>query len=405
MRGWNKYSNGKNNTSNGSSNNNGSNGSVYNDTNYTNYNGSSYTGHYEDNDNVNDEFSNKWFENMDGLDGGGNSGGTGVKERQNNTHVGSYCNNCGKYGHLFSSCVVPITSIGIIACRKKTNGLGLDQELDYFEKYGVIDATVSNKIQTATDCRDCGNVDGNVELSNMTNIKTVNSYNEFEYLMIQRVDSFGYIEFMRGKYSIHNYQFLKNIIDEMTVQEKHNILTKPFDELWVSLWGEYSGLQYRGEKQISKNKYLQLKSGVDLNGMHYDLHSLVTSSTTHWETAEWGFPKGRRNHQEKDIDCAFREFTEETGYGKECLKQVFNILPYEEIFIGSNMKCYKNKYFLCYMNSNIVNTRGYQKSEVKNMKWLTYDECMKIIRPYNTEKKNMLTSINNTLHNFYICNI
>ena len=198
------------------------------------------------------DFSNKWFENVDGLDYGKDR-----QEKQNNEskmHIGKFCNNCGKYGHLFSNCVVPITSIGIIACRKKTNGLGLDQELDYFEKYGVIDATVSNKIQTATDCRDCGNVDGNVELSNMTNIKTVNSYNEFEYLMIQRVDSFGYIEFMRGKYSIHNYQFLKNIIDEMTVQEKHNILTKPFDELWVSLWGEYSGLQYRGEKQISKNK-------------------------------------------------------------------------------------------------------------------------------------------------------
>lgn len=393
MRGWNKYSNGKNNTNN---NNSGSNGNAYSDAIYNGSNKNSHTNYYEENDNVNDDLSNKWFENVDGLDAG-----SGVKERQNNTHVGSYCNNCGKYGHLFSSCVVPITSIGIIAYRKKINGLGLDEESDYFEKYGVIDATVSNKLQTIADC---SNPDA--DLSGSTNTIPIPSpNNEFEYLMIQRVDSFGYIEFMRGKYSIHNYQFLKNIIDEMTVQEKHNILTKSFDELWLSLWGEYSGLQYRGEKQISKNKYLQLKSGVDLNGIHYNLQSLVTSSTTHWETAEWGFPKGRRNHQEKDIDCAFREFTEETGYGKECLKQLFNILPYEEIFIGSNMKCYKNKYFLCYMNSNATNTRGYQTSEVKNMKWLTYDECMKIIRPYNIEKKNMLTSINNTLHNFYICNI
>lgn len=347
-----------------------------------------------DDDVMSDDFSNKWFENVDGLDYGKDR-----QEKQNTEskiHIGKFCNNCGKYGHLFSNCVVPITSIGIIACRKKINGL--DLELDYFEKYGVIDATVSNKMQTTIQCN------SSIELSD-SNESTNKSNNEFEYLMIQRVDSFGYIEFMRGKYSIHNYQFLKNIIDEMTVQEKYNILTKPFDELWVSLWGEYSGLQYRGEKQISKNKYLQLKSGVNLNGVYYNLQSLVTSSTTQWETAEWGFPKGRRNHQEKDIDCAFREFTEETGYGKEYLKQMFNVLPYEEIFIGSNMKCYKNKYFLSYMNSNAVNTRGYQKSEVKNMKWLTYDECMKTIRPYNIEKKNMLTSINNTLHKFYVCNI
>lgn len=352
--------------------------------------------HYEDV--TNDDFSNKWFDNVDGLNLDCGKDRQEKQKNENRMHIGKFCNNCGKYGHLFSNCLVPITSIGIIACRKKINGL--DSELDYFEKYGIIDATVSNKVQTTTHSN------SSIEFSNLSESTTTSkSNNEFEYLMIQRVDSFGYIEFMRGKYSIHNYQFLKNIIDEMTVQEKYNILTKPFDELWVSLWGEYSGLQYRGEKQTSKNKYLQLKSGVDLNGVHYNLQSLVTSSTTQWETAEWGFPKGRRNHQEKDIDCAFREFTEETGYGKEYLKQVFNILPYEEIFIGSNMKCYKNKFFLSYMNSNAISTHGYQKSEVKNMKWMTYDECMKIIRPYNIEKKNMLTSINNTLHSFYICNI
>ena len=316
-------------------------------------------------------------------------GGDGaIKEKYYNdkTYNGQqqYCNNCGKYGHLFSNCVVPITSLGIIACRKKSiiiHAVEAVPELDT----DVIDATISTSTVHANK----------------------NSNNEFEYLMIQRIDSFGYIEFMRGKYSIHNYRYLRNIIDEMTVQEKQNILNKPFDELWVSLWGEYSGLQYRGEQQLSKNKYLQLKNGIKSDGVTYNLESLIASSSTQWETAEWGFPKGRRNHQEKDLDCACREFAEETGDSRECLKQIFNILPYEEIFIGSNMKCYKNKYFLCYMNANseLSNSCGYQKSEVKNMRWLSYDECMNIIRPYNVEKKNMLTSINNTLHKFYICNI
>jgi ADP-ribose pyrophosphatase YjhB (NUDIX family) len=314
--------------------------------------------------------SSGWFENTDGFDSYNYK-----KEIKCTERISQYCNNCGKYGHLFSSCIVPITSLGIIACRKKAVCGAC------VERCNTIDATVS----------------------------AVEEYkkNEFEYLMIQRIDSFGYIEFIRGKYSLQNYQYLKNIIDEMTVQEKQNLLKKDFDELWVSLWGEYSGLQYRGEKQVSKNKYLQLISGVEFGGIKCNLESLIASSTTKWETAEWGFPKGRRNHQEKDLDCAFREFTEETGYSKDCLKHIYNVLPYEEIFIGSNMKCYKNKYYICYMNSNLesAQTSGYQKSEVKNMKWLTYDACMNVIRPYNVEKKNMLTSINDTLHTFYICNI
>jgi ADP-ribose pyrophosphatase YjhB (NUDIX family) len=280
-----------------------------------------------------------------------------------------YCNNCGKSGHLFSNCIVPITSLGIIAFRKK--------------------------ITNNTNNKEC----------DILSVVSVDGENQFEYLMIQRVDSFGYVEFMRGKYSMHNYQYLKNIIDEMTMHEKQNILTKSFDELWLSLWGEYSGIQYRGEEQISKNKYLQLKAGIEWGGMKYSLESLIQSSTTRWDVAEWGFPKGRRNHQEKDLDCAFREFSEETGYDKQCLKQILNVIPYEEIFIGSNIKSYKNKYYLSYMDNDATQINNYQKSEVKNMKWLSYDECMNIMRPYNIEKKNIITSINNTLHKFFICNI
>ena len=288
-----------------------------------------------------------------------------------NVNVSQYCNNCGKFGHLFSNCIVPITSLGIIAFRKKIiNG-------KEFNNSNIIDS----------------------------NSAAMESKNNFEYLMIQRVDSFGYVEFMRGKYSMHNYQYLKNIIDEMTIHEKQNILTKSFHELWSSLWGEYSGIQYRGEEQVSKNKYLQLKAGIEWGGMKYSLESLIQSSTTRWEVAEWGFPKGRRNHQEKDLECALREFSEETGYDKQCLKLILNAIPYEEIFIGSNVKSYKNKYYLAYMDNNATQINNYQKSEVKNMKWLSYDECMNTIRSYNIEKKNIIHSINNTLHKFFICNI
>ena len=287
----------------------------------------------------------------------------------NSNSSGNYCNNCGKNGHLYSNCSVPITSIGVIAFRKSS-------EYEKFEEE---------------------NKEGECECD---------PENKYEYLMIQRTDSFGFVEFIRGKYSVYNYQYIKNIIDEMTVYEKNSILTKPFDELWSSLWGEYSGIQYRGEEQVSKNKFLQLKNGVDMSsGVKYNLETLISSSTTKWETAEWGFPKGRRNHQEKDLDCGFREFEEETGYDKFSLKQIHNVIPFEEIFIGSNIKSYKNKYYLSYMSRETMQKNEYQKSEVKNMKWLSYKECMDIIRPYNVEKKNIVTSINNTLNKFVICDM
>jgi ADP-ribose pyrophosphatase YjhB (NUDIX family) len=295
-------------------------------------------------------------------DGNGNSNGGGN---------GNYCNNCGKSGHIYSNCSVPITSIGVIAFRNSSEYEKIKEE--------------NKKGECECECE---------------------PENKYEYLMIQRTDSFGYVEFIRGKYSLYNCQYIKNIIDEMTVYEKNNILTKPFNELWSLLWGEYSGIQYRGEEQVSKNKFVQLKNGIEMSsGLKYNLESLISSSTTKWETAEWGFPKGRRNHQEKDLDCGFREFEEETGYDKFSLKQIHNVIPYEEIFIGSNIKSYKNKYYLSYMMRDTIQKNEYQTSEVKNMKWLSYKECMDIIRPYNVEKKNIITSVNNTLNKFVICDI
>ena len=289
----------------------------------------------------------------------------------NSNSNGNYCNNCGKSGHIYSNCSVPITSIGVIAFRNSSEYEKIKEE--------------NKKGECECECK---------------------PENKYEYLMIQRTDSFGYVEFIRGKYSLYNCQYIKNIIDEMTVYEKNNILTKPFNELWSLLWGEYSGIQYRGEEQVSKNKFLQLKNGIEMSsGVKYNLETLISSSTTKWETAEWGFPKGRRNHQEKDLDCGFREFEEETGYDKFSLKQIHNVIPYEEIFIGSNIKSYKNKYYLSYMSRDTIQKNEYQKSEVKNMKWLSYKECMDIIRPYNVEKKNIITSVNNTLNKFLIFDI
>ena len=289
----------------------------------------------------------------------------------NSNSNGNYCNNCGKSGHMYSNCSVPITSIGVIAFRNSSEYEKIKEE--------------NKKGECECECK---------------------LENKYEYLMIQRTDSFGYVEFIRGKYSLYNCQYIKNIIDEMTVYEKNNILTKPFNELWSLLWGEYSGIQYRGEEQVSKNKFLQLKNGIEISsGVKYNLETLISSSTTKWETAEWGFPKGRRNHQEKDLDCGFREFEEETGYDKFSLKQIHNVIPYEEIFIGSNIKSYKNKYYLSYMSRDTIQKNEYQTSEVKNMKWLSYKECMDIIRPYNVEKKNIITSVNNTLNKFVICDI
>ena len=261
----------------------------------------------------------------------------------------NYCNNCGKHGHIYNQCKMPITSIGIIAFRYNTNKL-------------------------------------------------------IEYLMIRRKDTLGFIDFMRGKYYVNNKFYILNMLKQMTVVEKERLRTLEFDELWRDIWGDCKiSCQYKHEEHISKIKFNSLKNGIFYRSEPYNLNQLIDESNQYgiWNDPEWGFPKGRRNYQENDYACALREFSEETGIHASNLSLVQNIIPYEEIFTGSNYKSYKHKYFLTYVDNNChVNMDNYEVSEVSRMEWKTYEQCIEDIRPYNLEKLSMLTKINQTLTGF-----
>ena len=217
-----------------------------------------------------------------------------------------------------------------------------------------------------------------------------------QYLMIRRKDTLGFMDFMRGKYSLYNKEYILNLLNEMTLSEKRDILEKEFPVLWKQLWGNQSG-HYKGEEETSREKFYALRAGI-MNDVEYSLSSLIGESDTKWTEAEWGFPKGRRNSYEKDLDCALREFVEETGYDVGHI--VENIQPYEEIFMGSNHRCYKHKYYLMYIPLKIVEA-GFDKSEVSKIEWKTYEECLASIRPYNLEKIRIIQDIHKSLE--YLC--
>lgn len=258
------------------------------------------------------------------------------------------CNNCGKQGHLYNNCKLPITSMGVIAFR-----------------------------------------------INPTN-------NIIEYLMIRRKDTLGYIDFMRGKYSVYNKDYIINMIKQMTTYEKQRLKTLPFNTLWKDLWGcKHISKQYNLEEVVSLERFEILKAGVHKNGEFYTLETLIDETDKYevWEEQEWGFPKGRRNNNEKDYQCALREFEEETGISSDYLKNINNLMPFEELFTGSNYKSYKHKYYLSYLpyDDSLINIHDFEKSEVSLMKWKTYEECMDCIRSYNLEKKTLITNIHHTL--------
>ena len=251
-----------------------------------------------------------------------------------------FCNNCGKYGHLFHQCKFPITSIGVIVFRYN---------------HGVL-----------------------------------------EYLMICRKDSLGYIDFLRGKFSLNQKFYILNMCKQMTVQEKEGLRVK------------MNNIENNHKLPILKDKINTLIQGVTHNGETYDLKHILDESDKYgsYEDPEWGFPKGRRNPFESDYDCAIREFSEETGYSSHMVTNVRNVAPFEETFSGSNYNSYKHKYFLMHMDYNTsLENHQYQKTEVSKVEWKTFDQCLQCIRPYNLEKKKVLININECIRSLQLYSV
>jgi 8-oxo-dGTP pyrophosphatase MutT (NUDIX family) len=192
----------------------------------------------------------------------------------------------------------------------------------------------------------------------------------------------------------------------MTVEEKDYISTKDFSELWNYLWNKVNLMEYHSEYLNSKEKFMALKFGIINNNESYSLQSLIDISLEKWIEPEWGFPKGRKNYNEKDLDGALREFSEETGYSSKFLKIVENILPFEEVFMGSNYKTYKHRYYLMKFCSNdLLEKPNYDTTEVSKVEWKTYEEAIESIRSYNLEKIRMLNNVNSCFEKLkLVCN-
>ena len=220
--------------------------------------------------------------------------------------------------------------------------------------------------------------------------------------MIRRKDSLGYVDFMRGKYPLNSVEYVQNIVDGMTVHEKERLLTRDFDSMWTHLWGQPVGTQYRSEEKTSRDKLEALTEGVTVNGERYTLAEIIETSNTSWEETEWGFPKGRRNYQERDWAAASREFEEETGYSAKSLYLIDNLHPLEEIFTGSNYKSYKHKYYVAVIDPKERPVDEPQKSEVSKVSWMTPAEAHASIRPYNVEKRAMVSALVSMLGRYRI---
>ncbi len=276
-----------------------------------------------------------------------------------------YCANCGNKNHVYKKCKEPITSYGIICFR---SNLTFQRDIDI-----DIDSTL--------------NVD---------------------FLTIQRKHTVGFVEIIRGKYSMNDFDKLKNHFKNMTLSERNLLKNEDFESIWNNFWNS-NNEYYKQEYQKACDKFTLLTKGfINDAKILIKLSSLLNiTNEDNWKEAEWGFPKGRRNLKESDEHCAEREFIEETGL----LSHNFILLPFfsplEENYTGTNGIKYRHVYYIAEYLGNredeifIDKNNIKQSAEIANISWKNLEECNNNFRPYHIEKKNIINKVYNMFNILY----
>lgn len=242
------------------------------------------------------------------------------------------CSNCAQVGHSYKRCDEPQTSYGIICYQ-------LPKALD----------------------------------------------DKLKLIVICRKNTIGYMEFLRGKYDVLNEEYIIELMNMMTQEERIRILeVYDFEKLRCILGMTRENTTNLNEYSISNKKFNQLLENDRLK-------DLINLSTTNWVTPEWGLPKGRRNPRETPEMCAIREFYEETGLVKKDVLLHPNMKPLEELYRGINGINYRHIYYFAkYVSKDdklTVDPNNFtQIIEISDIKWINQGEISDTIRSYHVDK-------------------
>ena len=249
-----------------------------------------------------------------------NNGGLG---NNNGVRLSIQCINCGEMGHVYKMCKHPITSYGIICFREKRD---------------------------------------NVE--------------ELEVLLVQRKDTFAYVEFMRGMYNAKDTPYIAFLLMNMTRNERVVLMSKGFKENWRGLWGSKPrhSMAFIREYQESSEKFATIQDTIRTL-LEHDMDIIKSDPGL-----QWGFPKGRRSINESDVACAIREFHEETGISLRDIELHDHLEPLQEQFTGTNGVNYRYRYFLANLSDlkhDIEVSIALAAMEIKDAKWFDMQEAIR----------------------------
>jgi len=190
-----------------------------------------------------------------------------------------------------------------------------------------------------------------------------------EFVVVKKRITYAFSAFVNGLYNSNDKDALMRLFNSMTVDEKILILTCDFGIIWRHVWMNCD----------PSRSFIQSRRRFEddfIGDRGERLKRMIWATTTSGQL-RWEIPKGRKTFpDEMDLQCAVREFGEETGISKENYS-IYPSLKRKELYADAG-KLYETIYFGAIARGNVrpvISARNCdQMSEICDIRWVTLEE-------------------------------
>jgi 8-oxo-dGTP pyrophosphatase MutT (NUDIX family) len=222
--------------------------------------------------------------------------------------------------------------------------------------------------------------------------------NNVEILLIKKRYTYAFFELVMAHYKKGDLKYIKYMFDNMSYSEKIDIMSMQFSRLWSRIHHSdperfynivdvyknnnfsNSTIEQRYSEAEQYKLYIEKKNKFEksfLKDGGKKLRTLIHQSSD--AKVIWEMPKGGKNGNESNIDCAIREFYEETSVKSNKYRILHDVPPLIDSFVDNDI-IYKTVYYIAMLRNNdnfapSINYRNFsQVTEVEEIKWVSLAE-------------------------------
>lgn len=215
-----------------------------------------------------------------------------------------------------------------------------------------------------------------------------NKENELEILLVKKRCTYMYASFLNGLYKKKDTLYINAMFNGMTQCEKADILTLDYEKMWFRMYSyvpqkiEHKKFDIKMSAKSTTDTYEYIKS----YNSYYELYAkkkrkfeslFFYENSTYLENLvnnsacgviKWEIPRGKKEKGENTLDCAIREFKEETGVNVNDYNILFGIDPIIDSYISSGVQ-YIHSYYIA-VDKGLVSPIINGGSEISESQWL-----------------------------------